>query len=203
MAVCFRGKDDYFQKSWDTISKYIIEDLKTKYQVDVFLNKYQSPMDAEIIEKMNPVAILQHNNDRYKYPGELFINSLQMTELLNMIMVHENQNKFKYDYIIITRFDLTFNQELSKCDVNYDKINMECMFVPDMNSGDNFFLFKRDLLDIFKKSIDNCLYDRKTSHQLFRYFEAYDNDICHYIGGQTSKRHPIYDVMFRFTRNIQ
>ena len=105
------------------------------------------------------------------------------------------------DYIIITRFDIIFNNEFSKYDINYDKINLECMFVPDYNSGDNFILFKRQYLDLVNKSTKKCMECNDNSHQLYKYFNE-SGDICHYIGGTTTKRNPHYDVMFRFTRYV-
>jgi phosphoribosylaminoimidazole-succinocarboxamide synthase len=55
-------------------------------------------------------------------------------------------------------------------------------------------------MDIVHKSVSECL-NNHISHQFFRYFEK--NGLkCHYIGGETSKRNPEYDIMFRFTRNL-
>lgn len=203
IALCFRGLHTEFPRSWDNINNYIINDLRKTFDVDIFLNTYKTPLIDDILLKLNPVAVL-YNPGRENIRGHLSMTTiipLQIIELCDLIKTYEINNNINYDYIIITRFDLIFNNEFSKYDINYDKINLECMFVPDYNSGDNFILFKRQYLDLVNKSTKKCMECNDNSHQLYKYFNE-SGDICHYIGGTTTKRNPHYDVMFRFTRYV-
>jgi hypothetical protein len=89
----------------------------------------------------------------------------------------------------------------SDYDIDYNKINMECMFVPDYNSGDNFYLFKRDYLDLVIQATNMLLEHGCRAHQLYIFFDKLGLQ-NHYICGETTKRNPHYDVMFRFTRYL-
>jgi hypothetical protein len=200
IALCFRGLTNFFNESWDNIKNNIIDDLKLSYEVDIFLNTYRDDLTENIVDKMKPVSTL-YNESRHGRDSMKFIVPTQIVECSVLIKTYEAENNLKYDYIIITRFDLTFNNKFSEYNIIYDKINMECMFVPDYNSGDNFFFFKRDYLDIVEYSARKALLVNKNSHQLHYLFNEY-GDMCHYIGGETIKRNPNYDVMFRFTRYI-
>jgi hypothetical protein len=128
-----------------------------------------------------------------------YIVPTQIIECCNLVKDYEIEKNITYEYIIITRFDLTFNNLFSEYNIDYDKINIECLFIPDYNSGDNFFLFQRKNLDLIIDSVKKCLDEESHSHQLFRYFER-NNLKIHYIGGETSKRIPEYDIMFKITR---
>ena len=199
VALCFRGLTDYFLKSYDNINNFIINDLKNEYDVDIFLNTYKTDLEDTLISLLKPVKILY--NEMRSGSSVHYIVPIQLIECCDLVKSYEKEKNIEYDYIIITRFDLTFNNTFSDYNVNFNKVNMECMLVPCYNSGDNFFLFKRNYLEPFKTSIQDCINDVNHSHQLYRYFEK-NNLPTHYIGGETTKRNPVYDVMFRFTRYI-
>jgi hypothetical protein len=198
IALCFRGLNNYFLESYDNINSFIINDLKKEYEVDIFLNTYKNELE-DSLKVLNPVKILY--NEMRTGHTMFYIVPTQIIECCELVKNYENENNITYDYVIITRFDLTFNNTFSDYDIDLDKVNMECMFVPDYNSGDNFFLFKRSYLEIIIKSVKECLNEGSHSHQLYKYFER-NNLTNHYIGGETTKRNPVYDVMFRFTRYL-
>jgi hypothetical protein len=198
IALCFRGLTNYFLESYDNIQSLIIDDLKKEYDVDIFLNTYKNELE-DSLKILNPVKILY--NEMRTGNTMYYIVPIQIIECCELVKNYEIENNISYDYVIITRFDLTFNNTFSGYDVDLDKVNMECMFVPDYNSGDNFFLFKRSYLEQIITSVKDCLNERSHSHQLYKYFER-NNLRNHYIGGETTKRNPEYDVMFRFTRYL-
>jgi hypothetical protein len=53
--------------------------------------------------------------------SEYYIVPTQIIECCNMIKEYEIENNITYDYIIITRFDLTFNNMYSDYDIDYNK----------------------------------------------------------------------------------
>ena len=97
------------------------------------------------------------------------------------------------------RPDISFNEPIDKWNVNFDKVNLTCMFIPDMNSDDNLFFFKREWYPVIEKCGYEILHDRSNSHQYYKYLEKYGLS-CHYLGGETSKRDGEFDVIFRLTR---
>ena len=198
IALCFRGLNNYFLESYDNIKTFIIDDLKKNYEVDIFLNTYKNDLESSL-KMLDPVRILY--NEMRTGNTMHYIVPIQIIECCELVKNYEKENNISYDYVIITRFDLTFNNTFSDYDTDLDKVNMECMFVPDYNSGDNFFLFKRSYLETIITSVKDCLNAGSNSHQLYKYFER-NNLINHYICGETTKRNPEYDVMFRFTRYL-
>ena len=121
-------------------------------------------------------------------------------ECCELVKNYELKHNINYDYIIITRFDLTFNTYFSDYNIDYEKINFECLLLPD-NSGDNFILFHRRFLDTVIDSIKTCIAENNHAHKLFIYFQN-NNLKVHYICGETYKINPNFDVMFRFTRYV-
>lgn len=202
IALCFRGLSNYFINSVENIKSYIVDDLKENYELDIFIYTYQNDDNQIIINYLNPVKFVYCPNE---YLGiQHAMNGLvqvQINDCCNIVNNYEIKNNITYDYIIITRFDLTFNNKFSEYNIDFNKINMECMFVPDNNSGDNFILFPRIHLNKFINSVESNINDNSNSHQLYVYFHKNDLE-THYICGETSKRNPEYDVMFRFTRHL-
>jgi hypothetical protein len=200
IALCFRGLHTFFPQSYLNIKEMILDDLRKSYDVDIFLHTYKTFMSERIEEELNPVAVI------YKEPCDSqssmqVIVPLQIFECCSLIENIEKEYDISYDFILITRFDLSFHQPFSTYDIQYEKINMECLFVPDNNAGDNFLFFKRQYIDLVKNSIEQCMKDKDISHQLHKYYEKNGAE-CHYICGTTTKRNREYDVMFRFTRYL-
>ncbi len=204
VALCFRGKSNYFLNSVDNIKSHIIDNLKENYDVDIFIYTYKDDVNEALIHHLNPVKIAHFPDEYLQRPygsGMYGIVQVQVKDCCNIVKTYENENNVTYDYVIITRFDLTFNNKFSEYNIDYNKINMECMFVPDYNSGDNFFLIPRIHLNSFIDSVELNIRDNSNSHQLYIYFHK-NNLETHYICGETSKRNPEYDIMFRFTRYL-
>ncbi len=199
IALCLRGISTEFEKSFDNINQYIVQDLRKKYDVDVFLNTYHSPILDNLVEKYNPSQILLNKFQNHDLPMYTLVSS-QILECCQLIEIYETKYKCQYDVIIITRFDLTFNNKFSEYNIDYDAINTECMFVPDYNAGDNFILFPRKHLEVVKRGLsDNINNGIFNSHELYKFL---GDTKCHYIGGETSKRGSDYDVVFQFTRYL-
>jgi len=200
IAFCIRGLHEEYKKSCENIKTMLIDDLRSSGNtVDVFFNTYETSLCSDLIDFYKPVHV-EYKKPR-QGPAMWVIVSKQIGECCDIIKQYSIANGVTYDYIIITRFDLTFNNKYNLYDIKYNKINMECMFVPDFCSGDNFLLFDTKFSDLVKKSTLECDKAKDHSHKLWKYFER-NGLMCHYIGGETTKRHPIYDVMFRFTRHI-
>jgi hypothetical protein len=202
IGYCLRGISEEFEKSAKNIKEYMIHDMeKHGHTVQVFLNTYHSSQSIfnSLINQFMPVKILLNK----MRTGNSMIDIIprQFIECIDMILAYENEKNCQFDIIIITRFDITFNKPFSEYNINFEKLNMECMFIPDYNSGDNYFLIPRKWLNSSKLAIENLIFEHNNSHQSWRYFEKYMIP-CHYICGETTKRNPNYDVMFKFTRYI-
>ena len=132
-----------------------------------------------------------------------YIVPTQIIECCELVRNYEIEKNVSYDYIIITRFDLTFNNTFSEYNIDWDKLNVECKGPEEINfnAGDCFHLFKRSYLEKVINSVRDCLNEKKHSHILYKNFEQ--NGIqMHYIAGISVKVNPNYDAMFRFTRYL-
>jgi len=198
-ALCLRGISDQFMKSYENLKTMVINDLRANgCTVDIFLNTYKTGVHEELIQCFQPVCVSYNEFTEVPFGESMYsIVPKQILQCCELVKDHNNH----YDYIIITRFDLTFNKCISQEVIYRNTINMECLFVPDLNSGDNFILFPFADLSTVATSIMDCIENKDNSHQLWRYFELRGLK-CHYIGGETGKRNPHYDVMFRFTRYL-
>tara|TARA_B110001450_G_scaffold115712_1_gene109420 strand:+ start:5345 stop:5920 length:576 start_codon:yes stop_codon:yes gene_type:complete len=176
-AFCLRGqaRGEHFHKSFKNIEDYMINDLKEKNDVDVFINTYKNIPDEtqKLINKFNPLNC--HYNDSNILNKNKFKNypicsspiiSTQIIQCCKQIKEYEITNNVNYDYVIITRFDLTFNTHYKNYNIDYDKINMECIFpdYPDKHSGDNFLLFHRKYLDLIIKCMEQSINLKNIKH---------------------------------------
>lgn len=200
IALCLRGLTNLFLKSYDNLKTNIIDDLKKNNDVDIFLNTYKTDLHDQLVEKLSPVDILYNPNRDHLGMPVYYIVPLQIVECCEMVKNYEIKHNATYDVVIITRFDLIFNTPLSTHRLDYEKINVECLLLPD-NSGDNFILFHRKFIDAVIASVKTCMNEKNHAHKLWIYFQN-NNLGMHYICGHTWKINPNFDVMFRFAKYV-
>lgn len=122
---------DVFISTWENLGnkKYAVNDLSPEGEI----------VDTEIIKKIyNPVSIIMDDADtestsnklKKEYEGKLLGNGDKMSQLMVMLYKiwdvnrlkkeHELKNKFKYDVVIRSRFDVYF--KTLKIETALDKI---------------------------------------------------------------------------------
>jgi hypothetical protein len=149
------------------------------------------------INKYSPVKVLL--NEFRDYPPMTRVVPLQWKECLEMVKSYQEEKSIEFDVVILTRFDIVFNNLFSEYNIDFEKVNMECIFVPDFMSGDNFILIPKAFFNVSVNVVQNLVDNKINSHETWKHFEQ-RNVPCHYIGGETSLRGCDYNIMFRLTR---
>lgn len=101
----------YFQKSAD-----IIEPLVSEPFTREFMESFIQPTSFSVDNEANFISSLGKYADKFLSRGKhnqakMFYGIYEATQLM---IAHEDENNFKYDYVIRTRPDVTLNGEVSK-----------------------------------------------------------------------------------------
>lgn len=141
-------------------------------EIDFFIVTYDNDKLKDIRNDFKPI-------DEKIYPSDLIYNVDKFTivkklilDSLDLIEPHIN----KYDYILLTRFDLYYCKPFDLNTINLNKFNFG--WIGEIGQcDDNFLLFHKkyikDLRDFFK--INNY------SHRINCFFEGEDSYIYHYL----------------------
>ena len=128
--------------------------VKENYDLDIFIYTYQNDDNHTLIYYLNPVKFVYCPNEYLQMLSDNGVVQTQIRDCCNIVKNYETEIDITYDYIIITRFDLTFNNKFSEYNIDFNKINMACMFVPDNKSGDIFFNYKNTFTPFHTSNAD-------------------------------------------------
>lgn len=178
--------DNNFEKIFDVFQKL-------NYIYDIFVSTYDihEDMTKIISSNLNPKNIfLFPPNYNTQSNGFTHLQQLiHLKKLTEMIILEEEKMNQEYDLLIFSRFDINMLKYFNELSINYESFNLTLK-----NEGggcdDNFFIFPRNYLKHFIKSINN-LYDENTivhrlNHKLndldvkINYMEPLDTSI--YMG---------------------
>jgi hypothetical protein len=203
IAICVKGLFDHTLESFYNINENVFKALKNEnHEIKTFV---VSQLDETfsllaISEKIKPEKIwLNQDRKSQRYTAMWGTVPLQLLDCCKIVKAYEEENDYSFDAILIIRMDVLFNKPITQENIDYSKVNMECMFVPDMNSGDNIFWIPKMYFNQTYSAFAKIIEEKNNSHQAWIYLEK-ENVPLHYIGGETSKRNPEYDVVIRFTR---
>lgn len=207
IAICIKGLFDFSLESFSNIRKNVFKDLEEKnHELKFFVTSQLSDLNENfsmlsIIQKIKPEKIWL-NQDRKNLRGvDAMFNLVpkQLMDCCKIVKEYEQENEYEFDAILIIRMDLLFNKKITEEDIDYQKVNMECMFIPDMNSGDNLFWIPKKYFESTYLAFKKMVEEKNNSHQSWRYLKN-ENIPLHFIGGETTMRNPEYDIIFKFTR---
>ena len=149
--------------------------IKKKNNLDVFISTYHSPLEKKLISDFKPKAIsfkdFVCNKENEQWVKNRHLMFKQTLDLMEAFLSIE-----KYDYFIITRFDIRFNMdyiadgEIDKKSVNVTSkwcIGDDCGFVDDC-----FYMFNGKIFKTFKKLIFSLPDDKQDIayyHKLHQY----------------------------------
>jgi len=199
IALCLHGyynnRED--SESGDNGFKYISEKFLTKYDTDVFVHSWEPHLENYIKILYTPIYStfekqinfedemkenkisqeyfdqnFNRNNSPYaacKISSTLsFLNSRKKS--LNLAFLHEEKKKFKYDAIIVARFDLGQRDKFGKWKYYVSQVNFDPSFEMDyvysamwdqLNAGyaDQWFYSSSDNMKVLSKAYDDALLD--------------------------------------------
>lgn len=156
IALLLRGLaycDDYFnnnlKKTFIINYKYSLDNYKKNIfennDVHVFFHTYYTDRlnVDELIKDYKPKdyvitrpEFLDKCLSRDKFRSCLY----SLLSVMNLFINYNNKENIKYDYIIITRFDLNFKVKLSELSIEPNKFHINCMTEGDDSTDDNFFI---------------------------------------------------------------
>ena len=196
IALLLRGisyMEQYFssKKTPQTIdwnlSKDNVMSFFSGYDVDVFFHTWNHDHTSDLIDYYKPKSYVIGEFDKiiHKY---ISLNS----SVLNVLECFENfitnNENISYDYIVITRFDITFTGKFSDL-----KLDANTTYFANEYYEDNFYVIKKDnistLIKIILKWIKNShhiiIYNLK--RRLRKKFKCID--LIHYSNGNSSFYH--------------
>lgn len=203
IAVLLRGymyKNTY--KHWtnkyytiDYISNFknIKEQILSNNEIDLYIVTYKnSKYDIDHINNVfNPKDILLLDNDNNKYK--------QMDCLEKGLKMIKDKN-IKYNYLLITRFDLSFKKNIYQLEYDFEKINFIWNEINEPTRvGDCLHFLNYNLLDIFIEAVEKCNY-RVCCHYLSEFIDKnYVNII--FKDNQWSNSDDIENPLYVIIRN--
>lgn len=161
------GEHKATQRNWlltkDNIKANLIDAYKKNHDVSVYVTTYQQPTLEELIEFYAPTKqlILPYENSHQR---TTYIKSMQ--NLLDQDL----------DFIIATRFDLSFCHEVPTFNWDHDKMNLACRelnWIEKRYINDCLFGFPKRYLESFIRCIEKEHANPYTQwafmHAIYRY----------------------------------
>lgn len=162
-------------------AKTIKRSILSVYDCDVFIHSWSTEFEKEITSLYSPTASLFQPQEYFGFNidqtlnhpklGQAFRTISRYTSLeraINLKIAHELNNNFKYDWVIVIRFDLVFFNilNISKCD---NALFYGC-FIPEWNHIHDLFFMSNSLnMDIFSRlstEIHSGQYNPSNAHEL-------------------------------------
>jgi len=187
-----------FERSIENYISYLLTDLSKKYQIDFFISTYNSPKNELLLKTFKPKkslfkdyikeTIKPTNKRRFQIPASSTL------EVLNLVEEYEKENSCKYDYIIITRFDLLFNKKFNDFNINNNAINI-LFQTSSKNVDDNFYFMPRCLLDTFLYATNKVKEQIIITHELNKYIPKNNLHIIYPQHYYSPNNNPYYIIL--------
>lgn len=182
-----------YKSNVSNVLSMVVHPLCSLYDTDVFIVTYQSkerPIQ-DIIQDFAPIkdhVLLESNTCK------------QMDCFLAGLKLIKSSNK-KYDFVIVSRFDLELKEPITDIPFQLDKFNFlwyeKCM---DNRVGDCMHFFHSKWIDIFIKCMEECPF-KTCCHYIKNYLDKYldnkDFNIIHdkcYDSNTDENTNPIYSI---------
>ena len=141
-----------YEKSYENYKTFIFDFFENKgYDIDVYFttNMLDNKNEKELCEKYKPIKYNFMKNDQNKKKSR--------KEKLNNVIDLCLNSGFTYDLILITRFDLLFQKEFNKSNIDFDKFNIVSILKNPNLICDNFYLFPYKYFQIFSNIVKENL----------------------------------------------
>jgi hypothetical protein len=157
-----------YKSCYNSIIKHIINVNKEFYDIDFFTHCWNIDLEDEIIKLYKPKKFLFENN--IKYNNDILnkcINeedfggisqALTMKKSIQLKEEYEMENKFKYDIVILYRYDVLLWKDMIFDNYNFNNIYVNAH--PDYN-GNFHFLMNNKNSYYFKHLYDSINYGNR------------------------------------------
>jgi len=144
-----------FRKSFENYKKYIYNYFNNLgYEIDVYIatNILDDNNITDLINMYKPIKYTMIENDENIYKS-------RNSKLLAAIKCCLDSN-IKYEYCVITRFDLLFQKDFATSNIDFNKINIVSVLETSLVIDDNLYIFPYNLLNKFYKLVEDNQYNR-------------------------------------------
>lgn len=148
-----------YEKSYENYKEFIFDYFSKKgYDIDVYFttNTLEDKDKKEICEKYKPIccSFMENTNT-----GNININrNKRFNEVIDLCLT----SGIHYDLVLITRFDLLFQKDFAKSNIQLDKFNLVSILEKPNGICDNFYLLPYPYLQPFstivKRNLNNSLH---------------------------------------------
>lgn len=178
------------------------------HQVDIFINTYHSKFSDDVVNDYKPVGCLWKEyreiaSEDYIRIGEPMLIDHHL-ECFDLITKYEDEHNFKYDTVIVTRFDLFYYVSLEHAQLDFTCFNFPFWHIADhgriFSTEDNFVFFPRSKLDLFRECLLQMKEDKQSTHLSGKYLLDRGETVKYLYG---EKGDGAYDYpLFKFSRHL-
>ncbi len=202
-----------FRDTSESIYNNIINPLRELgHEVDIFFNTYHNDFENELMDIYKPKGTLFKNYTPIPLglAQTIIGEPMLIDHHLECIQLYENYEKdngFKYDNIIITRFDLYYYKKFTEVGIDTDVFNYTFWHIarpPNaptiFSSEDNFVCYPRNKTELFKTCLYEMKHDKQSTHLSGKYLLQKGEKIKYLFG---EKGDGAYDYPFyKFGRHL-
>ena len=148
-----------FRESVDNYNTHIVGYFdELKYDINFYLstNKLDPKNEKKLMETYKPIASRFYENKKNK-------NASRNEKVLGGIKLCLDNTK-EYDLVLLTRFDLLFQDDWRDFDIDFDKLNITSVLETDSVICDNLYIMPYNMLHEFYKIGKNKI--NETWHNL-------------------------------------
>lgn len=136
-----------YMASLNNYREYIFKHFESiGYTIDVFFATNDDIPDfqkKELVEDYQPVAHVFVKDLSNNYDSRI----TKVRKVLELCRSHHET----YDHVLLTRFDLIFNDKFNESNIDYERLNFVSILEAPNLLCDNFYFFPYSLLDAFIK----------------------------------------------------
>tara|TARA_R110001592_G_scaffold192795_12_gene439821 strand:+ start:7809 stop:8582 length:774 start_codon:yes stop_codon:yes gene_type:complete len=134
---------DVLDLAYKHLSKYILD----KNNIDIFIHSWDVEYTKEILEKFKPIK--SNIEIQMQFEGERRIKNhysrwYSFMQSVKLKTEYENENNFKYDGVMVSRFDVAWLNQ-----IKFNKYNMDYFYVSQWYKGDKIRKDKNKIKDIW------------------------------------------------------
>ena len=186
-------KIDYRQSLENYRTFLINHFIKEGFTIDFFLSTCHSDIEAQLLKdypaKKFTFVQIKPGQSNHIARNTHFIN------VLTLAKEYSQYNKFTYDNILITRFDIMFKHPMHLLRINYAKFNISYRCEHNPLIDDNFYIFHGKYL-IQLINFLNELAPHLSYHKIYNRLSQRIKDINFMVDGNYwVNANPIYDLI--------
>lgn len=210
-----------YKNSLENYKKYLFNHFKNNnFEIDIFICSNSNEKEKDIVKVYNPKKYLfiddnkNEYNEYYKnnkkkidklsklrknlHPERYYYTNIKKLKVLNLCKEYANEHKIKYDNILLTRFDLSFEIDFNEVNINYCNFNVISTLENPEFIDDNFYIFPFHFTDNIVNILNNNLCE--WGHSYKKYFAKHYDINYIYNQNKNIKYLDFYKIKSNFNK---